>query len=129
MAGRGVFGESESTAEVCQRVWNEEYMRFPRADMIAVRHGRLHAGRFDRYIELSGGICAPMTGCLEDSMAALSSIVRRLAKESRGKLQEKSDSLLESILRGYRSEKVVVKHPSEFNASGWLEQCLGETKS
>lgn len=118
----------ETPGELCRRLWREEGMRFPRADLIELSGGRLAARRYERYVTLGGGVGPSLTRCHEDTMAALAAVGRALVEHAREALGEQADGLLAEWVKP-RLEGLEVVYPPDFLPRSWTRQWLDITNA
>ena len=82
--------KTEGPAISIESLWYEVGARFPRADLIVAREGKLDAQGYEKYVKQAGGVAACLAGCHEDSMEALMQVGQRLARLSRERLGDRA---------------------------------------
>lgn len=115
-------GEGGPTALI-ESLWREIGMRFPRADLIAPREGRLDAAPFEAYVRIAGGVSDYLAGCLEDSMESLTQLGERLARMARERLGERARKLVAETVKPYL-DCTEIKYSPDFAPRQWTEQWM-----
>jgi hypothetical protein len=102
-------------------LWRDESGRFPKADLLAMRQGKLEANLFERYVQLADGIDAALAGTNDDCLSALGEVGAALMSQARKVLGARAESWLNDVLRPYL-DHVEIRHPAEFAPRAWSER-------
>ncbi len=112
--------EQPITTLLDERLWREHGLRFRRADLVEWREGRLDASLFEHYA-LRPGAPKYITGCLEDSMAALGAIGRQMIDRADGQFGPRGMRIIEEVTLSF-SDRVEIGWPADFQPRAWIQQ-------
>jgi hypothetical protein len=102
-------------------LWYEIGMRFPRADMLILREGRLVPDTYDAYLKIAGGAMDCLAGCHEDSLETLAQIARRLALLARERLGDRARRIVHETIQPFL-DCTDIAYPGDFAARAWAER-------
>lgn len=115
-------GEGGAPA-LLETLWRDIGMRFPRADLIAPREGRLDAEPYEAYVRIAGGVAEHLAGCHEDGMEALTQFGERLARMARERLCERARKVVQETIKPYL-DGAEIKYSADFTPRQWTEQWM-----
>ena len=112
------FKSAYPSEDGLERIWNEQLMRFPRADLVTVRGDRLEAVRFNRFVEVAGSGADALTGLAEDTMGALAALCRTLRGLAKDSLGERAEGIVADLAQPFL-ERGAAAWPADFKARSW----------
>jgi hypothetical protein len=126
LEAEGHDGGFNGSPVLSEKLWREEGLRYPRADLVRWRGGRLDPAPLEEYVRRSGSLSKHMNGCVEDSMAALAAVGRALSIGNGSDSGGGRKRVVDEVVRGF-THKVQVTWPSDFMPQGWIRQWTQES--
>ena len=127
LCAQPAIGAEYRPDQVLEEFWKGEGMRYPRADLIRLRGGRLDGSEYDRYVDYTGGVESTLTGCQEDAMEALAAVGRNMAALAHDKLGNRASTVIEEATHPF-VKKNKIAYPVDFLPRSWVAQWMEEAK-
>lgn len=123
LEGESDFKTAYLGEEGLERLWNEQLMRFPRADLVIVRGDRLEATRFNRSIAVAGAGSGAeaYAGIAEDTLGALAALGRTLRALALNTLGERAAGIIGDVAQPFM-QRAAAAWPADFKARTWAGQ-------